>query len=164
MAGRGRPKRATASTTKKQTGRRQAAPARKAPAAATGAQTSDTIMDLLLDLSSRMSATEEVLATHRSKETESNYPPVRSVRDDTGVVQPDWQPNNLAECTEGQPSEVAQETRWQVARCLKRPLNMHNFYSDDDSDSEEEQVAPKKRRTTIKSGKVRTADTTVLRQ
>ena len=125
MSGRGRPKRATASTTKKQTGRRQAAPARKAPATTTGAQTSDTIMDLPLDLSSHMSVTEEVLATHRSKETESKYPPGRLVRDDTGVVQPDWQPNNLAECTEGQPPEVAQETRRLVASRLKRAPNMH---------------------------------------
>ena len=166
MAGRGRPKRATctATTTKKQRGRRQAAPAKKAPAATSGAKTPDTIMDLLLDLSSRMSATEEVLATHRSKETESNYPPVRSVRDDTDVVQPDWQPINMAECTEGQSPELAQETRRQVARRLKRAPNMHMFYSDEDSDSEEEQAAPKKRRTAIKSGKVRTADTTVLKQ
>ena len=40
-------------------------------------------------------------------------------------------------------------------------------YAEDDSDSEEEQVAPKKRkkrRTAIKSGKVHTADTTVLKQ
>ena len=119
-------------------------------------------MDLLWDLSSRMSATEEILATH--KETESKYPPARSVRDDMGIVQPDWQPNNLAVCMEGQPPEMAQETHRQVARRLKRGPNMHNFYSDDDSDSEEEQGAQKKRRTAIKSGKVRTADTTVRKQ
>ena len=89
MADRGRPKRATASTPKKQTERRQAAPAGKAPAAATGAQTSNnTIMDILLDLSSCMSVTEEWLAMQ--KETESKYPPARSVVDDSGDVQPDW--------------------------------------------------------------------------
>ena len=95
---------------------------------ATGAQTyNNTIMDLLLDLSTRMSATEELLAMH--KETELKYPPARSVRDDTGDVQPDWQPNNLALCTEGQLPAVAQETRH-----LKRAPNVPICYSEDDSD------------------------------
>ena len=93
MAGRGRPKRVRASTTKKQTGRRQVVPG-KALAAITGAQTSnDTIMELPLDLSSHMAASDELLAI--LKETESKYPLARSVRDDTGDVQPEWQLNNL---------------------------------------------------------------------
>ena len=78
------------STTKTQTGRRQVAPG-KLPVAATGAQTSNTIMDLLLDLSSHMPATEELLAMHTK--TELKYPPARSIHDDMGDVQPDWQPN-----------------------------------------------------------------------
>ena len=61
-------------------------------------------------------------------------------------------------------TKVAQETRWQVAHRLKRAPNMHICYSEDYSDSEEEQVALKWRRPAIKSGKVHTADTTVLKQ
>ena len=84
-----------ASTANKQTGRRQAVPD-KAAATTNGAQTvNSTIMDILLDLSSCMSVTEELLATH--KETELKYPLARSVRDDMGNVQPDWQPYNLAQ-------------------------------------------------------------------
>ena len=97
-------------------------------------------MDLLLDLSSHMA--EEFLAT--LKETESKYPPARSVCDDMGDVQPEWQANNLALCTQGQPPKVAWETRRQVAHHLKRAPNMPRCYSQDDSDSEEEQVPPKK--------------------
>ena len=41
---------------------------------------------------------------------------------------------------------------------------MPRCYLEDDSDSEEEQVLPKKRRIAIKSGKVHTTDTTVLKQ
>ena len=41
---------------------------------------------------------------------------------------------------------------------------MPRCYSEDDSDLEEEQAAPKKRRTAKKLSKVRTADTTVLKQ
>ena len=94
-------------------GRRQAAPG-KATASATGAQTANNpMMEILMDLSSPMSATEELLAMH--KETESKYLPARSVRDDTGAVQSDWQPNNLALCTEGELPEVAQETHRQEA-------------------------------------------------
>ena len=75
MAGKGRGKKVTASTAKKQTGRRQTAPG-NASAAATGAQTSNIIMmEILLDLSSRMSVTEELLAPH--KETELKYPPAQ---------------------------------------------------------------------------------------
>ena len=106
--------------------------------------------------------TEELLATH--KETELKYRLARSVCDDMGNVQRDWQPNNLALCTEGQPPGVAQEIHWHVAHHLKRAPNMPRCYSEDDSDSDEEQVAPKKRRTAIKSGKMCTADTTVLKQ
>ena len=154
MAGRGQSKRVMASTAKKQMGRRQAGPG-KANATTHGAQTSNgTVMDLLLDLVSHISASEELLAT--LKETESKYPPARSVRDHTGNVQPEWQPNNLALCTEGQPPEVAQEICQQVARHLKRAPKLPRCYSEDDAGSEEEQVPPKKRRIAIKSGKVRT--------
>ena len=51
-----------------------------------------------------------------------------------------------------------------MVRCLKKAPKTTFYSSDEESDSEEEMVACKRRRITIKSGKVCTADSTILKQ
>ena len=105
MARQGQSKK-TGSIISKKHMRRQTSPVlRVAPANLPMPQGGDNmVMVLLMDLSSRMSATEEFIAKHR--ETEIRYPPVRAVCWEAGNLQLDWQP-----ATQALIHKESQETR-----------------------------------------------------
>ena len=135
----------------------------------------NAVMDLLLDMSSRMEAMEEFVAQHTLPHLTGNQGPIPERRHDH--TQHDGAATSssahvAAGCLEGSGTITPKDAKGHIPEMVRRlwpdapgrqaPLLVESFTDESEMDQKPDQR--KKRQKGLKSGKVRTADSTVVKR